>query len=397
MVPAAPEGALLGVVPERLRAELVAFRRDLHMNPELGRQEFRTTAAVKARLEQAGLKPRVMPGGTGLLCDIGATDPERPRLALRADLDALPIPDTKRVEYRSTVPGRAHACGHDVHTTVVLGAGLVLAELEREGKLRRPVRLVFQPAEEVMPGGALDAIKAKALDGVGRILALHCDPKVEVGRIGLRQGPITSAVDRLELSLDGAGGHTARPHLTTDLVTAAAKMATELPAVLARRIDPRAGMSIVWGRIEAGHAANVIPQHAELEGTVRCLDLNAWHEAPDLVHEVIDQVAAMYRAKWELTYHRGVPPVVNEADSTELLRDAMTARYGAHTVEDTEQSLGGEDFSWYLEQVPGALARLGVRPVGDTSKRDLHQGDFDVDEGAIKVGVELFTSAALLA
>ncbi|MET9875998.1 M20 family metallopeptidase [Actinacidiphila glaucinigra] len=396
-VPVAPEGALLGVVPERLRAELVAFRRDLHMNPELGRQEFRTTAAVKARLEQAGLKPRVMPGGTGLLCDIGATDPERPRLALRADLDALPIPDTKRVEYRSTVPGRAHACGHDVHTTVVLGAGLVLAELEREGKLRRPVRLVFQPAEEVMPGGALDAIKAKALDGVGRILALHCDPKVEVGRIGLRQGPITSAVDRLELSLDGAGGHTARPHLTTDLVTAAAKMATELPAVLARRIDPRAGMSIVWGRIEAGHAANVIPQHAELEGTVRCLDLNAWHEAPDLVHEVIDQVAAMYRAKWELTYHRGVPPVVNEADSTELLRDAMTARYGAHTVEDTEQSLGGEDFSWYLEQVPGALARLGVRPVGDTSKRDLHQGDFDVDEGAIKVGVELFTSAALLA
>lgn len=396
-VPAAPEGALLGVVPERLRAELVAFRRDLHMNPELGRQEFRTTAAVKARLEQAGLKPRVMPGGTGLLCDIGATDPERPRLALRADLDALPIPDTKRVEYRSTVPGRAHACGHDVHTTVVLGAGLVLAELEREGKLRRPVRLVFQPAEEVMPGGALDAIKADALDGVGRILALHCDPKVEVGRIGLRQGSITSAVDRLELSLDGAGGHTARPHLTTDLVMATAKMATELPAVLARRIDPRSGMSIVWGRIEAGHAANVIPQHAELEGTVRCLDLNAWHEAPDLVHEVIDQVAAMYRAKWELTYHRGVPPVVNEADSTELLRDAMTARYGAHTVEDTEQSLGGEDFSWYLEKVPGALARLGVRPVGDTSKRDLHQGDFDVDEGAIKVGVELFTSAALLA
>ncbi|MDX3071964.1 amidohydrolase [Streptomyces sp. NPDC088354] len=396
-VPAAPDDALLGVLPERLRTELVAFRRDVHMHPELGRQEFRTTAAVKARLEQAGLKPRVMPGGTGLICDIGDTDPERPRLALRADLDALPIPDTKRVDYRSTVPGRAHACGHDVHTTVVLGAGLVLAELLREGKLRRPVRLVFQPAEEVMPGGALDAIKANALDGVGRILAVHCDPKVDVGRIGLRQGPITSAVDRLELSLDGAGGHTARPHLTTDLVTATAKMATELPAVLARRVDPRSGMSIVWGRIEAGHACNVIPQHAELEGTVRCLDLTAWHEAPDLVHEVIDQIAGMYRAKWELTYHRGVPPVVNEHDSTELLRDAMTARYGAHTVEDTEQSLGGEDFSWYLEQVPGALARLGVRPVGDTTKRDLHQGDFDVDEGAIKVGVELFTSAALLA
>ncbi|MEW2519647.1 amidohydrolase [Actinacidiphila alni] len=383
-------------VSDGLRAELIEFRRDLHRHPELGRQEFRTTEQVRARLERAGLAPRVLPGGTGLICDIGETDPEKPRLALRADLDALPVPDTKKVEYRSTVEGKAHACGHDVHTTVVLGTGLVLAELARNGRLPHPVRLVFQAAEEIMPGGALDAIKAKVLDGVGRILAVHCDPKVEVGRIGLRQGPITSAADRLTLTLEGPGGHSARPHLTTDLVMATAKLASELPAVLTRRVDPRSGLSIVWGRIQAGHAANVIPQRAELEGTVRCLDLSAWHDAPDLVHEVIDQVAAMYRAKVEITYQRGVPPVVNEAESVELLRDAMSARRGAHAIEDTEQSLGGEDFSWYLEHVPGALARLGVRPVGDTAKRDLHQGDFDVDEGAIAVGVELFTAAVLL-
>jgi amidohydrolase len=387
--------AQLPALSDELEGELIAFRRDLHMHPELSRQEFRTTAAIKRRLEQAGLQPREMPGGTGLVCDIGRPA-DGPVLALRADIDALPIPDTKNVEYHSTVAGRAHACGHDVHTAVVLGTGLVLAGLEREGKLPRPVRLVFQPAEEVMPGGALDMIKADVLDGVSRVLAVHCDPKVEVGRIGLRTGPITSACDRLELALDGAGGHTARPHLTTDLVMAAAKMATELPAALARRIDPRAGLSVVWGRIDAGHACNVIPQHAELEGTVRCLDLAAWHEAPDLIHEVMDQIAAMYRAKWELTYHRGVPPVVNEPTSSELLRDAMTARYGAHAVEDTEQSLGGEDFSWYLENVPGALARLGVRPVGDAVVRDLHRGDFDADERAIRVGVELFTAAALL-
>ncbi|WP_435822190.1 M20 family metallopeptidase [Actinacidiphila alni] len=402
---AAPSGALSAAVlsglretavSDGLRAELIEFRRDLHRHPELGRQEFRTTEQVRARLERAGLAPRVLPGGTGLICDIGETDPEKPRLALRADLDALPVPDTKKVEYRSTVEGRAHACGHDVHTTVVLGTGLVLAELARNGRLPRPVRLVFQAAEEIMPGGALDAIKAKVLDGVGRILAVHCDPKVEVGRIGLRQGPITSAADRLTLTLEGPGGHSARPHLTTDLVMATAKLASELPAVLTRRVDPRSGLSIVWGRIQAGHAANVIPQRADLEGTVRCLDLSAWHDAPDLVHEVIDQVAAMYRAKVEITYQRGVPPVVNEAESVELLRDAMSARRGAHAIEDTEQSLGGEDFSWYLEHVPGALARLGVRPVGDTTKRDLHQGDFDVDEGAIAVGVELFTAAVLL-
>ncbi|WNI19747.1 M20 family metallopeptidase [Actinacidiphila sp. ITFR-21] len=385
-----------GTLSADLRAELTAFRRDLHRHPELARQEVRTTEKVRARLAAAGLDPKVLPNGTGVVCDIGPADPSRPRIALRADLDALPVPDTKNVEYRSTVDGRAHACGHDVHTTVVLGAGLVLAGLAKAGRLPRPVRLVFQAAEETMPGGALDAVKAGVLDGVGRILAVHCDPKLEVGRIGLRQGPITSAADKLKLVLDGPGGHSARPHLTTDLVMAAAKLATELPAALNRRVDPRSGLSIVWGRIESGHAANVIPQHAELEGTVRCLELSAWHDAPDLVHEVIDQIAAIYRAKCEITYQRGVPPVVNEATSVELLREAMTVRFGAQAVEDTEQSLGGEDFSWYLEHVPGALARLGTRSVGDTVKRDLHQGDFDVDEGAITVGVELFTAAALL-
>uniref|UniRef100_A0AAU2AGZ8 M20 family metallopeptidase n=1 Tax=Streptomyces sp. NBC_00093 TaxID=2975649 RepID=A0AAU2AGZ8_9ACTN len=400
------EAALPGTLPDALLAELVAFRRDLHMHPELGNQEFRTTAAIKERLEKAGLKPRVLSIGTGLICDIGdiGADPEEPgsgtvppMLALRADIDALPIPDTKsECAYRSTVPDRAHACGHDIHTTVVLGAGLVLAELHRQGRLPRPVRLLFQPAEEILPGGATDAIDCGVLDGVGRIIAVHCDPKVDAGRIGLRHGPITSACDRLEVSLDGAGGHTARPHLTTDLVTAAARVVTDVPALVARRVDARSGLAVTWGRIESGHACNVIPQHAELSGTVRCLDLDAWHQAPDLVHAAIDEIANLHRAKSEINYVRGVPPVVNDPVITELLRDAMTARCGAHSIETTEQSLGGEDFSWYLEQVPGAMARLGVRSPGERGVRDLHQGDFDADEHAITVGVELFTAAALI-
>jgi amidohydrolase len=399
--------SLPGALPGALRAELIAFRRDLHMHPELGNQEVRTTAVLKARLEQAGLTPRVLDGGTGLVCDVlpgsaggpgGTWNGGRTMLALRADIDALPIPDTKSVPYRSTIPGRAHACGHDVHTTVLLGAGLVMAELAREGRLPCPVRLLFQPAEEVLPGGATEAISSGVLDGVGRILAVHCDPKVEAGRIGLRTGPITAACDRLEIALSGPGGHTARPHLTTDLVTAVARMATEVPALLARRVDTRAGLAITWGRLETGHASNVIPQRAELSGTIRCLDLAAWRAAPDLVHAAVDEVAAMYRAKSELQYIRGVPPVVNESGAAGLLGEAMTERFGAQAVEETEQSLGGEDFSWYLEQVPGAMARLGVRPPGDASAvpRDIHQGDFDVDEHAITVGVELFTAAALL-
>ncbi|MEU4132363.1 M20 family metallopeptidase [Streptomyces wuyuanensis] len=387
---------LPGTLSDALRTELIAFRRDLHMHPELGNQEFRTTAAIKARLEAAGLHPQVLSTGTGLVCDVG-TDRVRPMLALRADIDALPIPDTKTgVPYRSTVPDRAHACGHDVHTTAVLGAGLVLAELDRQGLLPHPVRLIFQPAEEVLPGGAADAIESGALDGVGRIIAVHCDPRVDVGRIGLRVGPITSACDRLEITLDGPGGHTARPHLTTDLVTAAAKIVTEVPALLSRRVDTRSGLALTWGRIESGHACNVIPQHAELAGTVRCLDLPAWREAPDLVHAAVDEIATLHRAKSQINYIRGVPPVVNDPVIAELLRDAHAARRGSQAIEDTEQSLGGEDFSWYLEHVPGAMARLGVRTPGSGSRLDLHRGDFDVDEEAIRVGVELFTAAALL-
>ncbi|MEV8568371.1 amidohydrolase [Streptomyces sp. NPDC051322] len=393
---------LPGVLPAELRDELIALRRDLHRHPELGNQEFRTTAAIKARLEQAGLAPRVLDTGTGLLCDIGMPEggggASRPMLALRADIDALPIPDTKiGCAYRSTVPDMAHACGHDVHTVAVLGAGLVLAELHRAGQLPFPVRLIFQPAEEVLPGGALDAIESGALDGVGQIIAVHCDPKVDAGRIGLRTGPITSACDRVEITLDGPGGHTARPHLTTDLVTAVAKVAVDVPALLARRVDARSGLVVTWGRIDSGHACNVIPQHAELSGTVRCLDLDAWRAAPDLVHAAIDEVAEIQRAKTVINYVRGVPPVVNDGAVAELLRDAMAARRGLHAIEDTAQSLGGEDFSWYLERVPGAMVRLGVRTPGDGVGGDLHRGDFDADESAIEVAVELFTAAALLA
>jgi amidohydrolase len=372
--------------------ELVAIRRDLHAHPELGHAEFRTTQLLCRRLAGAGLSPRVLPSGTGVICDVGEGEQA---VALRGDIDALPIPDEKHVPYRSTVPGRAHACGHDVHTTVVLGVGLVLADLARVGQLDRRVRLIFQPAEEI-PGGAQDVIDAGGLEGVDRILALHCDPRLDMGRIGMRTGPITAACDRLLLRLSGSGGHTARPHLTADLVYGLGKMVTELPAALSRRVDPRSGLSLVWGRIVAGSAANVIPQTGEAEGTVRCLDLPVWREAPDLIHELVDAVAATYGVKTEIHYQRGVPPVVNDADCTALFRTAATAAFGPQAAVGTEQSLGGEDFAWYLDHVPGAMARLGVRTPGDMAFRDLHQGTFDVDERAIAIGVELLIAAALL-
>lgn len=366
------------------------------MHPELGREEFRTTGLIHDRLVAAGLTPRLLPG-TGVVCDVPASPggaDGRGLVAFRGDIDALPVEDVKDVPYRSTVPGRAHACGHDVHTTVTLGTGLVLADLAREGLLARPVRLIFQPAEEKLPGGALDVIKAGGLEGVEEIHAVHCDPRVEVGRVALRVGAITSACDRIIITLGGPGGHTARPHQSTDLVTALAKMAAELPSALARRIDPRSGVSIVWGRINSGSAPNVIPQRGELDGTLRCLDIEAWRQAPDLIQELVDSIASTYGAKWELEHHRGVPPVVNDADAVAAARTVATGFLGAASVEVTEQSLGGEDFSWFLEDVPGQLTRLGVRPAGE-APYDLHQGRFDVDERAIGVGVRLFAGLAV--
>lgn len=400
----APPADLLAEVERLAKAiddELVVVRRDLHAHPELGRAEVRTTRVVRDRLESAGLRPSVLPTGTGLICDVpasaGGASPAAPYLALRADIDALSVMDMKDVPYRSTVPGVCHACGHDVHTAVVLGAGLVLAELSARGELPVPVRLVFQPAEEAMPGGSHDVIQAGGLEGIGRILCVHCDPRLDAGMVGLREGPITSACDRVVVSLSGRGGHTARPHLTDDLVYALGTLVTELPAAMTRRLDPRAGVSLVWGRVGAGHAANAIPARGEAEGTIRMLDSDAWLDTPDLVHDLVREVVAPYGVGTEVQVHRGVPPVVNDPGSTELFRVAAEAGLGQDAVTSTDQSLGAEDFAWYLESVPGALARLGVRRPGDTRVRDLHQGDFDPDERAISVGVRLLVAAALVA
>ena len=376
------------------QAELVDFRRDLHAHPEIGYHEFRTTRRIKLRLEAAGLRPVVLPKGTGLLVDIGAGS--EPVVGLRADMDALPISDEKNVPYRSTVANACHACGHDVHTTVLLGTGLVLARMSAAGALPGRVRLIFQPAEEV-PCGALDVLAAGGIASVDRVFALHCDPRLDVGKVGTRVGAITAASDKITVRVTGPGGHTARPHLTADLVYALGKIITELPAALSRRVDPRSSLSLVWGRVNAGAAANAIPDDGIVEGTVRCLDDEAWHQAPDLLKALIDSVASAYGVVADLSYVRNVPPTVNEAISTAMVEAAADRVLGTDAIVAAPQSLGGEDFAWYLESIPGALARLGTRTPGSGDDFDIHQPAFDVDERAIGVGVRLMVATALTA
>jgi amidohydrolase len=380
-------------------SELIEFRRDLHAHPELAHAEHRTTRQVALRLSAAGLRPVILPKGTGLIVDIGSEQnsySERPVVALRADLDALPMDDEKDVPYRSQVPNVCHACGHDVHTAIVLGAGLFLSEQSAAGLLPGRVRLIFQPAEEGATG-ALDVLAAGGIASVGRIFALHCDPRLDAGQLGVRSGPITAACDRIEVRVSGPGGHTARPHLTADLVYALAKIVTEVPAALSRRVDPRSSLSLVWGRINAGSSANAIPDSGVVEGTVRCLDDEAWHSAPDLLKALIESVASAYGVNAELSYQRSVPPTINDQASSAMISSAALDVLGAGSVVQTPQSLGGEDFAWYLESVPGSLARLGTRVPGSVQSHDLHQPTFNVDERAIGVGIKVLAATAITA
>jgi amidohydrolase len=392
-----PSTALPGQLDQWLAmhgSDLVAIRRHIHMHPELSNQEFETAAFIARTLSQAGLEPRMIPRGNGVICDIGEGDRV---VALRADIDALPLLDIKNVPYRSTVDGVTHACGHDVHTTILLGVGMALAGLGQIGELGGRVRLIFQPSEEAFPSGAPQMISAGALKDVSAIFALHCAPQFPVGLVAVRSGPFTAACDSVEVKLTGRGGHTARPHLTADLVGALARVVTEVPAMLSRRVDARAGLSMVFGCINAGESFNAIPHEGSARATVRVLNRDAWREAPELITQLIKDVVAPTGAKAIVEYTRGIPPVINDRMASAVIAGAAGAALGADQVVEAEISMGGEDFAFYLEHVPGAMARLGTAIPGSDVKMDIHQASFDVDERCIGVGIRTMMHTAFAA
>ena len=365
----------------------IELRRAIHRHPELGWHEFRTTQAVAAALEAVGLKPRIRIGSAGLVCDVGEG---QPRVAFRADLDALPIQEKGTAPYASEVPNTTHACGHDAHTAIGVGIARVM---NRWDGFDGAVRFLFQPAEELIPGGAEAMVKEGEMEGIESILAFHVDPSIAPGTVGLRADAITGASDRLHVTLNGPGGHTSRPHQTVDLVSAAAKLVVDLPAHLARRTDPRRPVAIVFGRIVGGSAENVIPTSVELGGTIRLFDLDLWRTLPPIVESLIHDIVSPLGATAKVEYEQGSPPVVNDERVIGVVRCAATSVLGSDSVLSTEQSLGSEDFSWFLQDAPGALVRLGARL--PDRQVDLHAADFEVDERCIPTGIHV--GAATLA
>ncbi len=366
---------------------MVELRREIHRNPEVGWREHRTTRRVAEALVEMGLDPQIRSAGTGLTVDIGSGDTA---VGFRADLDALPITEISMADYASLVPGTMHACGHDVHVAVAVGiAGVLAAQPELPGR----VRIVFQPAEEQIPGGAVAMSAEGAIDGLAAIAAFHVDPSLPVGHVGLRHGGITGAADKVIIRLKGPGGHTSRPHQTADLIYAAGRVATELPQLLRYGADPRETMAVVFGRIAGGGAENVIPTEVEMGGTIRLFNLDLWRELPKLVEQHVHDLVSPLGAALEIDYLRGSPPVVNDSGVVRAFDQATRQVCGDGCVAVAHQSLGSEDFAWFLEALPGALIRLGAGLPDRTV--DLHSATFDVDEGCIETGIGVGSQAMI--
>ena len=378
--------ARISQLAAEIAPEAVALRRDIHRNPELGWNEHATTARVAAALARHGIEATIRETGTGLYADFGAGEPF---IGFRADLDALPLHEASGVEFASSIPGLMHACGHDAHTAVATGIAIALNQIELPGR----VRVVFQPAEEMIPGGAMTLLEEGVIDGIKAMIAFHVDPSLPPGNVGLRIGPITGASDRLIVRLAGPGGHTSRPHQTVDLLYAAARVITDFPALLRHEVDPRQAAVAVFGRINGGSAANIIPAVVEMAGTLRLFDTDLWLEMPQLAEKLVKAIVAPLGAVATVDYTNGAPPVVNDVQVIEAVRRATHDILGEDSTADAYQSLGSEDFSWLLADRPGALIRLGAGKVD--AKTDLHSASFDLDETAIETGIAVGIASLL--
>ncbi|MGF1590914.1 MAG: M20 family metallopeptidase [Pleurocapsa sp.] len=376
---------------EKFTPRLIEIRRHLHAHPELSGEEHQTSAYIAGVLSSCGLNVKEAVGKTGVIGDLAGSGSDHRTLAIRTDMDALPIQEHLELEFASRKPGIMHACGHDVHATLGLGTAMVLSQLS--DNLPGNVRFLFQPAEEIALG-AKWMVEDGVMEGVDAIYGVHVFPSIPVRRVGIRYGALTSAADELEIVIQGESGHGARPHQAIDAIWIASQVITTLQQAISRTQNPLHPIVLSIGQIEGGRAPNIIADHVRMVGTVRSLHPESHANLPQWIENIVQGICQTYGATYQVDYRRGVPSVQNDQILTQILESATREAWGDDSVQILpDPSLGAEDFSIYLDKVPGCMFRLGVGHQNKTNY-PLHHPKFEVDEDAILTGVVTMAYAA---
>jgi amidohydrolase len=379
-------------IANNLAPRLVEIRRHIHSHPELSGQEYQTAAFVAGVLSSSGLHVVEGVGKTGVIGELHSTNHDDRVLAIRTDMDALPIQERSGLEYASRTEGVMHACGHDVHTTVGLGTAMVMSQIADE--LGGKIRFLFQPAEEIAQG-ANWMVEDGAMNNVAAILGVHVFPSIPAGSVGIRYGALTAAADDLEIIILGESGHGARPHEAVDAIWIASQVITALQQAISRTQNPLRPVVLSIGKINGGRAANVIADKVQLLGTVRSLHPETRAQLPNWIENIVANVCNSYDAKYQVNYRQGVPSVQNDYALTQLLQSSAEEAWSSDRVQVLpEPSLGAEDFSVYLDHAPGSMFRLGVGYKDRIINHPLHHPQFEVDESAIITGVVTLAYAA---
>lgn len=369
---------------KNLAPRLIEIRRHIHAHPELSGEEYQTSAYVAGVLSSCGLHVTESVGKTGVIGELSGKNTDNRVLAIRTDMDALPIQERTNLEFASLNPGIMHACGHDVHTTLGLGTAMVLSQLPES--LPGNMRFLFQPAEEIAQG-ARWMVNDGVMSGVNAIFGVHVLPSIPAKTVGIRYGALTAAADDLEIIIQGESGHGARPHQAIDAIWIASQVITTLQQAISRTQNSLHPVVLTIGEIEGGRAANVIADRVRMLGTVRSLHPDSHADLPNWIENIVTHICDTYGAKCQVNYNRGVPSVQNDPKLTQLLESACREACGNEQVQIlNEPSLGAEDFSLYLEKVPGCMFRLGVG-IPEQKNYPLHHPLFDIDESAIITGV----------
>ncbi len=378
-------------IAKNLAPRLIEIRRHFHSHPELSGQEYQTAAYIAGVLSSCGLHVKEAVGKTGVVGELSGVGKDKRILAIRTDMDALPITEGAQLDFASCKPGIMHACGHDVHSTVGLGTAMVMSQLAEQ--MPGNMRFLFQPAEEIAQGASW-MIRDGVMRDVSAIFGLHVFPSISARSVGIRYGALTAAADDLEIFIYGESGHGARPHQAIDAIWIASQVITTLQQAISRTQNPLRPIVLTIGQISGGRAPNVIADRVRMAGTVRSLHHQTHADLPEWIENIVSQVCHTYNARYEVNYRRGVPSVQNDLALTQLLEESSKEAWGSDRVEIlTEPSLGAEDFSLYLEHAPGSMFRLGVG-YADRFNHPLHHPEFEVDEAAIVTGVVTLAYAA---